>query len=45
MAQPDAYFLGYRQAEQQRLQQQALQLAEEADWFFDQIGIPLADAP
>jgi len=40
MAQPDPYFLGYRQAEQQRLQQQAQQLAEEADWLFDQIGIP-----
>jgi SAM-dependent methyltransferase len=41
MAQPDPYFLGYRQAEQQRLQRQAQQLAEDAAWLFDQIGIPL----
>ncbi len=40
MAQPDTYFLGYRQAEQQRLQQQSQQLAEDAHGFFDQIGIP-----
>jgi SAM-dependent methyltransferase len=40
MAQPDAYFLGNSQTEQQRLQQQAQQLAEEAHWLFDQIGIP-----
>jgi ubiquinone/menaquinone biosynthesis C-methylase UbiE len=39
MTQPDPYVLGYRQAEQERLQQQAQQLAHESSWLFDQIGI------
>ena len=39
MAQPDQYVLGYRQAEQERLQQQAQQLAHESSWLFDQIAI------
>ncbi len=39
MAQADQYVLGYRQAEQERLQQQALQLAGESERLFDQIGI------
>jgi ubiquinone/menaquinone biosynthesis C-methylase UbiE len=39
MTQPDQYVLGYRAAEQQRLQQQAQQLAHESSWLFDQIGI------
>ena len=39
MAEVDQYFLGYRQAEQERLQRQALELAPEAQWLFDQIGV------
>ncbi len=35
----DQYFLGYRQAEQKRLQQQAEQLADDSSWLFDQIGV------
>jgi ubiquinone/menaquinone biosynthesis C-methylase UbiE len=35
----DQYVLGYRQAEQRRLQQQAGQLAHESSWLFDQIGV------
>jgi hypothetical protein len=36
---PDQYVLGYRQAEQRRLQQQAQQLADESSWLFDQTGM------
>src|ERR1700722_4889706 len=36
----DEYFLGYRRAEQERLQAQARQLGDEARWLFDQIGVP-----
>ncbi len=39
MTQADQYVLGYRQAEQERLQRQALQLAAESERLFDQIGI------
>jgi SAM-dependent methyltransferase len=39
VAEVDQYFLGYRQAEQERLQRQALELAPEAEWLFDQIGV------
>ena len=39
MTEPDQYVLGYRQAEQERLQQQAQQLAHESSWLFDQIGV------
>ena len=39
MAEVDQYFLGYRRAEQERLQRQALELAPEAQWLFDQIGV------
>jgi len=39
MTEPDQYVLGYRQAEQERLQQQAQQLAHESNWLFDQIGV------
>ena len=35
----DPYLLGYRQAEQERLERQALELAAESNWLFDQIGI------
>src|SRR5262245_4293431 len=41
MAEPDQYLLGHRQAEQERLQQQAQQLAQESSWLFDQIGVAL----
>jgi len=40
MTEPDQYVLGYRQAEQERLQQQAQQLAHESSWLFDQIRVP-----
>jgi SAM-dependent methyltransferase len=40
MTEPDQYFLGYRRAEQERLQRQAEQLAHEASWLLDQIGLP-----
>ncbi len=35
----DQYFLGHASAEQQRLRQQAEELAEESAWLFDRIGI------
>jgi SAM-dependent methyltransferase len=34
----EGYLLGYRGAEQQRLQRQAAELANEAAWLFDQVG-------
>ena len=37
----DHYFLGYRQAEQERLQRRAQELTEEARWLPDQIGLPV----
>ncbi len=39
MTERDQYFLGHRRAEQERLQQQAEQLAHEASWLLDQIGL------
>ena len=36
---PEKYFLGYRRAEQERLKEQALQLADEARWLFNQIDL------
>jgi len=39
MTDADPYVLGYRQAEQERLQQQAQQLAHESSWLFDQIAV------
>jgi ubiquinone/menaquinone biosynthesis C-methylase UbiE len=39
MTEPDQYLLGHRQAEQERLQQQAQQFAQESSWLFDQIGV------
>jgi ubiquinone/menaquinone biosynthesis C-methylase UbiE len=39
MKEPEQYVLGYRRAEQERLQRQAEQLADEASWLFDQIGV------
>jgi SAM-dependent methyltransferase len=35
----EQYFLGYRRAEQERLQRQAEELAPEATWLLDQIGV------
>jgi ubiquinone/menaquinone biosynthesis C-methylase UbiE len=37
-ATPDQYLLGYRSAEQQRLQRQAGELAEDSAWLFDRLG-------
>jgi ubiquinone/menaquinone biosynthesis C-methylase UbiE len=39
MTEPDQYVLGYRRAEQERLQRQAQELADESSWLFDQIGV------
>ncbi len=39
MTASDEYFLGYRPAEQERLQQQAMLLADEAARLFDRIGL------
>lgn len=39
MSEPDPYLLGYRQAEQDRLERQADELAHESEWLFDQIGV------
>lgn len=39
MSEPDPYLLGYRQAEQERLERQAEELAHESAWLFDQIGV------
>ena len=39
MTRPEPYFLGYRQAEQERLERQANQLAHESAWLFDEIGV------
>ena len=39
MSEPDPYLLGYRQAEQDRLERQADELASESEWLFDQIGV------
>src|SRR5437879_11837597 len=41
MAQVDQYVLGYRQAEQERRQRQAQELAHEARWLLDQINVPI----
>jgi ubiquinone/menaquinone biosynthesis C-methylase UbiE len=39
MTEPEQYVLGCRQAEQERLQQQAQQLAHESSGLFDRIGV------
>ncbi len=39
MAQEDQYFLGYSPSEQERLRRQAQQLAHEARWLIDRIGL------
>ena len=40
MASGNHYVLGYRQAEQERLQRQAEELGHESARLFDEIGIP-----
>ena len=39
VSEPDRYFLGYREAEQDRLQRQALELADDSAWLFDRVGV------
>jgi SAM-dependent methyltransferase len=39
MSEPDPYFLGYRGAEQERLERQARELAAESAALFDRIGV------
>ena len=39
MSEPDPYLLGYRKHEQERLERQAVELAGESEWLFDQIGV------
>ena len=39
MIEADPYFLGYRQAEQDRLGRQAQELAADSNWLFDHVGV------
>jgi len=39
MSEPDPYVLGYRPAEQARLERQANELAHESRWLFDRINV------
>jgi ubiquinone/menaquinone biosynthesis C-methylase UbiE len=39
MSKPDPYFLGYSQAEQERLERQAQVFARDSQWLFDHVGI------
>src|SRR5260221_13394841 len=39
MSESDPYLLGYRRAEQERLERQADELAHESAWLFDHIGV------
>ncbi|HEV7734289.1 MAG TPA: methyltransferase domain-containing protein [Candidatus Binatia bacterium] len=39
MREKESYLLGYRQAEQDRLERQSLELAHESEWLFDQIDV------
>jgi SAM-dependent methyltransferase len=39
MSEPDPYFLGYRRAEQERLERQAHELAHDSGGLFDQVGV------
>ena len=39
MIEADPYFLGYRQAEQDRLWRQAQELAADSNWLFDHVGV------
>ena len=40
MSEANPYFLGYRQAEQDRLGRQAQELAADSNWLFDHVGVP-----
>src|SRR6516162_8562387 len=44
VSEPDRYFLGYREAEQDRLQRQALDLADDSAWLFDRVGLSAGDS-
>ena len=44
MSEQDQYFLGYREAEQDRLQRQALDLADDSAWLFDRVGLSAGDS-
>src|SRR5215218_10153757 len=39
MSESDQYLLGYREAEQNRLERQALELANESAWMFNHVGV------
>ena len=39
MSETNPYFLGYRQAEQERLERQAHELANDSAWLFSQVGV------
>ena len=39
MSETNPYFLGYRQAEQERLERQAHELANDSAWLFNQINV------
>jgi len=39
MSESDQYLLGYRDAEQDRLERQALELANESAWLFNRVGV------
>lgn len=39
MTEGNSYFLGYRQAEQERLERQAEELAADSNWLFDHVGV------
>jgi hypothetical protein len=41
MTEPDQYLLGYSEAEQDRLERQALELAVDSASLFRQVGLPL----
>ena len=41
MTEPDQFLLGYSEAEQDRLERQALELAEDSASLFRQVGLPL----
>ena len=41
MTEFDQYLLGYSEAEQDRLERQALELAEDSASLFSQVGLPL----
>ena len=44
MGEQDQYLLGYRGAEQDRLQRQALELADDSAWLFERVGVSPGDS-